>query len=294
MSSSTSAAPPNFNYAKAFGIRSVAAAIVFAIAYVPLAAWFISRFIARRNRVYATLTLFCLIRVTAFSIRAALAGITSAGENFNLFIADEILVGVGYFGLLYSSYTLVLDIDLVSRNPAPTNPVLLLIRNRRLFRLALVAGVVLGITALSINNGQMSNTTSTMHTVSVVIFLVLTVLQAFQTAILVSNHYGGAESPYQKSSNQSFGRRHSVLILLLIALFLLVREIFSMVTVSDSRKQNTEHFWYPLLAIPELVAVILYSAPGLVPTREELNERQQIRPEEQVPLENYRVNNNFR
>ncbi|KAF9557577.1 hypothetical protein CPC08DRAFT_774939 [Agrocybe pediades] len=293
MSSSSPNAPPNFNYAKAFGIRSVPAAVVFAIAYVPLAAWFISRFIARKNMVYATFILFCSIRVTAFFIRAALAGMESAGENFRLFIADEVLIGVGYFGLLYSAYTLVLDIDLVSKNPAPTHPLLLLLRNRHLFHLAMMPAVALGIAASSINNSQTSTTTSAMHTISVIIFLVLTVLQAYQTVILVG---AGSHREYQKRSNQAFGRRHSALILLLIALSLLVRELFSMVTVSDSRKQNNEHFWYPLLAVPELVAVILYSAPGLVPTREELKEHQHIGPDpdEQVPLGNYRVNNNFR
>jgi len=50
------------------------------------------------------------VRIAAFSIRAALAGIESAGQNLNLVIADEVLIGVGYFGLLYSAYTLVLDL----------------------------------------------------------------------------------------------------------------------------------------------------------------------------------------
>jgi len=43
-------------------------------------------------------------------IRAILAGSESAGENLSLLIADEILFGVGFFGLLYSAYTLVLDL----------------------------------------------------------------------------------------------------------------------------------------------------------------------------------------
>jgi len=74
-----------------------------------------------------------------------------------------------------------------------------------------------------------------------------------------------------KKNSQPFGRTHAIAILLLISLFLMVREIFSVATVSDSRKQNTEHFWYPLLAVPEIIAVVLYSAPGLVPTRHELD-----------------------
>jgi hypothetical protein len=34
---------------------------------------------------------------------------TSAGSNLNLFIVDQVLFGVGFFALLYSAYTLVLD-----------------------------------------------------------------------------------------------------------------------------------------------------------------------------------------
>jgi hypothetical protein len=51
-----------------------------------------------------------IVRITAFGIRAALAGLDSAGETLSLLIADEILSGVGFFGLLYSAYTLVLDL----------------------------------------------------------------------------------------------------------------------------------------------------------------------------------------
>lgn len=53
--------------------------------------------------------IFEQVRIAAFAIRADLAASTSAGENLSLFTADEILSSVGYFGLLYSAYTLVLD-----------------------------------------------------------------------------------------------------------------------------------------------------------------------------------------
>jgi hypothetical protein len=49
------------------------------------------------------------VRVTAFTIRAVLAGSEAAGETLGLVIADGILSSVGYLSLLYSSYTLVLD-----------------------------------------------------------------------------------------------------------------------------------------------------------------------------------------
>jgi hypothetical protein len=50
-----------------------------------------------------------LVRIAAFTIRAVLAGSKTAGDNLGVVVADEILSSVGYFGLLYSSYTLVLD-----------------------------------------------------------------------------------------------------------------------------------------------------------------------------------------
>ena len=64
--------------------------------------------------------------------------------------------------------------------------------------------------------------------------------------------------------------RNGVYILLLVAALLLVREAFAMATVNDLLKQTNEHFWYPLLAVPEIIAVALYATPGLVPPRSEL------------------------
>ena len=59
-------------------------------------------------------------------------------------------------------------------------------------------------------------------------------------------------------------------ILLLIAVLLLMREAFLVATFDNLTKQLNEAFWYPLVALPELLAVILYSTPGLVPTKAEL------------------------
>lgn len=50
-----------------------------------------------------------LVRVAAFALRAVLAHSVSAGSNESLLTADEVLFGIGFFGLLYSAYTLVLD-----------------------------------------------------------------------------------------------------------------------------------------------------------------------------------------
>jgi len=51
----------------------------------------------------------CLVRVVSFAMRAALAKSEFAGENFDLVLAQQIIYGVGFFGILYSAYIMVLD-----------------------------------------------------------------------------------------------------------------------------------------------------------------------------------------
>jgi len=52
-----------------------------------------------------------------------------------------------------------------------------------------------------------------------------------------------------------------------ITILLLVRQTFAMATVNDSPTQNKEHYWYPLITVPELLTVLLYAIPGLVPPK---------------------------
>ena len=47
--------------------------------------------------------------MVAFVLRAVLAGSSTAGTNLHLFIAQQVIYSIGFFGLLYSAYTLVLD-----------------------------------------------------------------------------------------------------------------------------------------------------------------------------------------
>lgn len=49
-----------------------------------------------------------------------------------------------------------------------------------------------------------------------------------------------------------------------------MREAFATATIGDLTKQNNEHFWYPLVALPEILAVIIYTTPDLVPLRSKL------------------------
>ena len=49
------------------------------------------------------------VRIVSFAMRAVLAKSESAGENFDLVLAQQIVYGVGFFGILYSAYIMVLD-----------------------------------------------------------------------------------------------------------------------------------------------------------------------------------------
>lgn len=58
-------------------------------------------------------------------------------------------------------------------------------------------------------------------------------------------------------------------ILCLIVIFLFIREIYLTITTVNNSRQD-EAVWYPLAALPELLAVFLFAVPGLVPDKREL------------------------
>ncbi|KAG6811040.1 hypothetical protein H0H92_009271 [Tricholoma furcatifolium] len=258
-----------FNYAKFLGIESVAGAAIFAAAYVPLFLLFVYNSIRRPTYVFIVLSLFCAIRLAAFTIRAILAGSESAGENLNLYIADQVLFGVGFFGLLYSAYTLVLDRWLlaVPEDREPDRGILRLTTDRRAFRLLLMVAVILGIIGATKTDSSDPQNGQTFKEVSTIIFLVLTVLFAFQTVRLNSVE---GRAGFRTPGTKTMGSEHGSRILCVIALLLLVREIFTTATMTNAARQENEHFWYPLYALPEILAVSLYAIPGLVPSRSEL------------------------
>ncbi|KAK0455349.1 uncharacterized protein EV420DRAFT_1272829 [Desarmillaria tabescens] len=256
------------NYADAYGYSSIAAAIVFTIAYVPLCGFFILQSFKNPTYVHIVLSVFCAIRFVAFVIRAALIGSDSAGENLSLLIADEVLFGIGFFGLLYAAYTLVLDRELLSDLPPSTSILSRITGNRRIFRLSLTAGVALGIAGITTeSNDPTSSTGIALRKASIIIFLVLTILQAFQTVVLVRRE---TDDGYHREHAKAFGEKHGSFILCAISILLIVREAFLTATINNTKAASNEHFWYPLVALPEILAVMLYCAPGLVPRRSEL------------------------
>jgi len=209
----------------------------------------------------------------AFAMRAVLAASESTAENLNVVIADEALFGIGYFGLIYSAYNLVLDRILLADPTPPENPLLMITQNRRLFRVAILVALILGIASSTTTNsdGSSSTTTDTLHIASTVLFLVVTVLQAIQTIYLASKRVSG-QNRYYKEGKDSIGVRYGNYILLAISLLLVIRESFATATVKNTAKQDSEPFWYPFLAVTEIFVVMLFSTPGLVPRQDEVPE----------------------
>jgi len=257
------------NYAKYGGIQSLPAAVVFTILYVPLAAWYIRVVFGCLRRFVIALAVFCHIRIAAFAVRAALASSQTAADNFNIYIAEQVLLSIGYFGLLFAVYDLVNDRteifeqdyfkDSTGGRPRMSLP-LRLIRNRHLFNLAMMVGVVLGIVGITKTSDP--HASLVLRKVSVAIFLALTALTTLHTLHLLRIEFIDDGIRYPEHS--SFGAKNGALILLAISLLLLVREIFVAATLGNVKVYQNEHFWYPLVAVPELLAVILFLVPGLI------------------------------
>jgi len=266
-----SSSSDNFNYARSTGIHSVAGAAIFAALYAIILPYFTFRAIRNPTYVLIILTLFCAIRVTAFVMRAVLAGSDSAGSDLGLVIGETIVYSVGFFGLLYSVYNLVLDRELLSGNEMRNNPISRITSNRHLIRIALMAAVVVGIigsTYISSTKPSDLSLSKTLRRVSVIIFLVVTALLALHTLFLVRQE----NAALRRGSLQrtSFGATYGMYILCLIVIFLLIREIYLTISTLNNVSHQDEAVWYPLAALPELLAVFLFAVPGLVPDKRDL------------------------
>ncbi|KAF8559721.1 hypothetical protein OG21DRAFT_1474073 [Imleria badia] len=253
------------DYASLFGIKSFAAPIVFAILYFPFFAYFFAKAISRPIYVYIIITLFCAVRVTAFVLRALLAHVQSDADNLNLLLAYEIIYNTGFFGLLYSVYSLVTSRVEAAKNP-PNNFISRLLRHHFLFRIALMAAVAIGITgAIQASTGSTQsavNTGNTLRKVAIYIFLVCSILVFLQTFFLARVEF--SDNGYRGPSDQ-IGSTYGIYILLVISLLLVAREAFFTATANNTSRQTDEAFWYPFSVVTEFIAVVLFAAPGLVP-----------------------------
>ena len=163
------------------------------------------------------------MRVVAFAMRTALTKVESAGENFNLVLAQQIIYGAGFFGILYSAYIMVLDrydhrIAPGSHNAnrstcnrgiikgtTGSSPLSRITGNRMLIRLALIAAVSLSITgAVQANTGSTQKTITLgkhLKTVGVVIFLVvagLLVVHTLFSIVAESRRVSGKQIPSKR------------------------------------------------------------------------------------------------
>ncbi|KAJ7655366.1 hypothetical protein B0H17DRAFT_1214082 [Mycena rosella] len=198
--------------------------------------------------VYIVLVIFCLMRVVAFTTRVILANSTALGQNL-----------------------VVLDKEIISgTEPIDFLPIQL-IRTRRLFRAALLIAVILGVVGIHYATSSDATTASrgtALLKARIILFLVLTVLQTIQALIVAKESY---TSGYRNDS-RPFGDRHGSYLICLIYLLLLIREAFLTATLGNSAKQNDERLWFPLVALPEFMAVVCYSISGLVPPRSTLKQ----------------------
>ncbi|KAF9017430.1 hypothetical protein BDZ89DRAFT_1103805 [Hymenopellis radicata] len=274
------------NYAAGYGYKSLTAAVIFTIAYIPLSPWFVFKAISDFTWIWITLHVFCSIRIAAFLIRAIEIGSDSEGENLTLLIVDQVLLLAGFFGLLYAAYSAVLDREQLLDLPPPSSTLArgFMRWRRTFFHLAGAGAVAIGIVAatqaLSKDSDMPPDTIASLRKVSTLIFLILTIVQALQTLYLVQRERERSKS--FSPADRSIGGVHGAYIFVAISVLMLIREIYFAATVSDQAKQRDENYWYPLGALPELLAVILFCAPGLVPGRKSLPKYE---PHYQRPIE---------
>jgi len=268
------AQPDNYvqpeNYAKALQINSFPLALIFTLIYVPLLGVFVFKAVRNSTYVLWITAFFCQVRVVSFAMRALLTKSESAGENFDLVLAQQIIYGVGFFGILYSAYIMVLDREII-KGTAGSSPLSRITGNRVLIRIALIAAVSLSITgSVQANTGSTESTINLgkhLKTIAIVIFLVVAGLLVIHTVFSISAE--ARKTPDEKEQNSL--APHGLRILLLIALLLLVREVF-LIATNNKTTQYKEELFYPFSAGTELAAVLLFLVPGLVPLKRDLAE----------------------
>jgi uncharacterized membrane protein AbrB (regulator of aidB expression) len=74
----------------------------------------------------------------------------------------------------------------------------------------------------------------------------------------------------EKAYSKSVGYTHGIRILLVAGLILVVREVFYAATMNNIAKQEEEKLFYPFSAGTELVVVLMFAIPGLVPPKQRL------------------------
>ncbi|KAJ3555282.1 hypothetical protein NM688_g2666 [Phlebia brevispora] len=269
----------SLNFARIDGIdhNELPAAIIFTVIYVPVTLLLVLFSIRQPTYVFRALTLFSIVRIAAFTMRAILSGSATAGDNVNLVVAQMVIYNVGFSALLYSAYTLVLDRDNMTNATRRQGDGVFsffkgIIRNRMLIRLALAAAIVIGIIGgvkqSKVNDPSEENAGDTLRKISLYIFLAVVCLLTIVTLTLTFDERAAGVWSMKQTT---FGRKYGILVLFLMSLLCLTREAYLAATAGNTAKQNKAAVWYPLVAVTEFICVVLFMVPGLVPTRKELD-----------------------
>ncbi|RKO87014.1 hypothetical protein BDK51DRAFT_27496 [Blyttiomyces helicus] len=252
--SSTNASIP-FDARAYLGNPTLTPAIAFAVVYSLYLIAFVAQLLRRVSRIYVTATIFCVLRVGAFSIRAS---IVKSGGSSGLLTADMILMSTGFVGILdvlYESLTQWIEYYVI---PVHKNELITkAIRFKRLMHIVfLVAAVisVMGATAESSAStpGDLSSALDKVR-IAAVIFLVTTAIM-FIVSVLVSLSVAGASA---------MGREVSARPGWIVAgasVLSLVRITYAVVQVG---KTQDELPWYCLSIGPEILVLTIFAWPGV-------------------------------
>jgi len=250
------------NYAKANGIASTPAAVVFVVFYTLCSALWFWKSIHQRSIIACVLFCFSIDRVAAFILRVLLASNNSVDGSLRVYVAYESAFDAGYLGLLLSGFTLALDRQNHTGTPIPKSTLLKLSRSHRLYQ------ILLCIAAACVIYGSVETATvyvstgNTLRKVGTITFVVLTALLFFQTFML---WYLERRGTGNSAISPFCGARHGVSLLSAICVLLAIREVFLMATFKNQIAQDREAFWYPFVTAPEFLALLIFATPGLIP-----------------------------
>ncbi|KXN87055.1 hypothetical protein AN958_09401 [Leucoagaricus sp. SymC.cos] len=266
------------DYASLLGIESLPAAVIFTILYSSISVFYIWRTITNFNFVLILVTIFCLIRVVGFAIRAALTGSASAGSDLSVVVADQVLFGAGFTALLFAIFNLETDRERIA-GIRFTSPLMTILTNERVFRFFIAAAAALtivGTIKISDNKPSDQDLGNALRQAGVWLLFVVTIVAALRAVFFIY---------FQRNSTSimhkpSIAEQHAGTLLLTIAGLMIIRMVY-VVVVTTKKEQQNEASWYPLSALPEFLDVCVFATPGLVLSRTELKEKD-------IQLEGYR------
>ncbi|KAJ7487987.1 hypothetical protein FB451DRAFT_1553544 [Mycena latifolia] len=298
------------NYAAILGIQNKWAPIVFAVIYFLVMLWYLAQAVRRHAWVYGSLAFFSALRVISFSLRAAMAN-NHRNDAFNrkMAIAYEVLYNVGFFSILLSAHRLLNDrrrLARINQARAKGKSFFGAFHKGRFIELLLLLCVILGAVGVSYALGTNAGRTrlgNRLNDASTYIFLAVTVILVLLTFIGIRLERSLLRGTTTTTAPPApIGTGHHLIILLGIATLLLLRMLFYAATVHQratgqptpasqasssvqQTAQGNEHLWYPLAALAELLVVLFFLTPGLVPLRSMLARHRHDRayPNEKAP-----------